>query len=166
MTDIHANCPSYRNIRSCILFINSLEEIIDEITFRAISNYICILTIKKNLAGQGVIFELIDFDTILRFKLLKSRSVTKFLLVSVKANFVNLGDITDIENSKAALKLIRELCHILFIGKRENHSSDLVILASCKLLADSSDSNYFTKGSNLTCHCNWGNGRLLNGNGN
>jgi len=85
-------------------------------------------------------------------QLCEGRSICQARLISVKAYFVYLRDISYIENSEATLELIWQLGHVFAIAQRQNDFIDLMIFACSQFLTDSTDRNYLSQGSNLTSH--------------
>lgn len=84
------------------------------------------------------------------------------LLISVKADFVNLRDISDVENGKAALKFVGQLRHVLAVAQGKNDLANLVILAGRQFLTDATNRDNLTQSGYLTGHGDRGHGWLVN----
>lgn len=85
-------------------------------------------------------------------QLCKGRSISQSGLISVKAYFVYLRDISYVENSEATLELIWQLGHILAIAQRQNDFIYLMIFACSQFLSYSTDRNDLSQGCDLTSH--------------
>ncbi len=62
-------------------------------------------------------------------ELLEGCPVREGLLVCIEAYFVDLGDVFNVEDGEATLKLFRQLRHILPIRQWQDHAGDLMVLA-------------------------------------
>ena len=89
------------------------------------------LLLQEHLSGKCVILELIDLDASLN----QGSLVTKIL----ETHSMHLANISHVIDRKASLELVRKLGHLLPVAQRENHMSDLVILARCKFFSDASN---------------------------
>ena len=82
-------------------------------------------------------------------------------LIGLKADFVHLRDISDVENSEATLELVGELGDVLAVAQRQNDLVDLVVLARCQFLTDATNRDNLTQSGYLASHGDRGHCRLV-----
>lgn len=140
----------------------SLKQVLDEVALGTIGDEVCLLSVQEDLAGESVLLKLVNLDPVLVSQLSERAAIGQPRLISLKADFVNLRDISDVENGEAALEFVRKLRHVLAVAQGQNDLVNLVILACRQFLADATNRNNFTQSGYLAGHGDRGHGRLVN----
>ena len=117
------------------------------------------LALEDNFV-EVVLLELVNLDPLTQKALMKESLVLSEVSLR-EPNAIQLPNIAHIVDREALFELIRELLDVLFVADWEDHARDVVILARCQFLTDTTDADDLSESGDFTSHCEVGRCRSI-----